>query len=123
MTCPECESERIGRLPPNDITRNPGWICASCGLQMRYAKSAALYWWLIAMCGVIALFLLGMIILIAFGSIFDPNFKPPKDLGKMIAFGIGFTGVSLYVGRWALAQARKPAPKVESNTSGRTGSL
>ncbi len=112
MQCPECESERIDRLPPNEITRNPGWVCTSCGLQMRHAKSAALYWMIIVMCVAVALFLAGLLSLLAFDSMFDPNFEPPIDLLKMILFGIGFVGVSLYVGRWALAQARKPAPKL-----------
>lgn len=63
------------------------------------------------MCATVALSLVGLLSLLAFDFMFAPNFEPPEDLLKMILFGVGFVGVSLYVGRWALAQARKPAPK------------
>jgi nitric oxide reductase large subunit len=80
---------------------------------MRYSKSAAMYWWIIVLSGVVGLFLLVMLSILAFDALFNPNFEAPESVGKIVAVSGGFVGVSLYVGRWALVQAKKPAPKFD----------
>jgi hypothetical protein len=35
MECPKCASADVEQLPPNEISRHPGYQCGNCGLMMR----------------------------------------------------------------------------------------
>jgi hypothetical protein len=34
LACRKCHSPQIHKLPPSNLTRNPGYSCGSCGLKM-----------------------------------------------------------------------------------------
>jgi hypothetical protein len=39
--CPRCNSRAVDRLPPDNVSRHPGYACRACGLRMRPRNSTA----------------------------------------------------------------------------------
>ena len=35
MECPKCGSPEVERLPPDQVSKHPGYRCGDCGLRMR----------------------------------------------------------------------------------------
>ena len=91
--CPKCGSSTLEPLPPNSISRNPGYRCIECGSELRTAKST---WSL--------LFIVMLGFLFAIGSI--ASAINGKETGQHWIFMWGSVG--LFVGIWAVRRLRLP---------------
>jgi hypothetical protein len=66
MECPRCDSDRVERLPPSEISPYPGYRCRDCGTLMRSRGTLPLY---LIVLFVGCAFLIGFIVLLASGEV------------------------------------------------------
>jgi hypothetical protein len=66
MECPRCNSSRVERRPPSQISPYPGYECRKCGLLMRSRGTLPLY---LIVLFVGCAFLIGFIVLVVSGEV------------------------------------------------------
>ena len=43
MECPKCQSTKVERLPPSQISPRPGYRCKDCGIKLRAPGTYVVY--------------------------------------------------------------------------------
>lgn len=111
MKCPQCQSSHLQKLPANDITRNPGWLCGDCQLVMRHSKSPAKDLVFLVVGPLITLSGIGMIALFAVDQFVPGLLKGSDDFPYEIApFLLMMIVGGIVATRWVLRERKKPHP-------------
>jgi hypothetical protein len=102
LRCRGCKSDQIQLLPPNKITRNPGYICRRCSLHMRPPGSGCRSIFVIALC--CCFFAVGVALIIALLA-YDK-----KGIGLALGIGSFLCGIPTTVVMFVIRQLRRPTP-------------
>lgn len=101
IRCAQCKKATVEKLPPNRISRYPGYVCTSCNTVMRPPGKIATYLMVIVLAGLLAA---GGIAAVAIEAFSDSPVDLRTEGGLMIMI-LGLTLVS-----WAVVQLRYPVP-------------
>lgn len=98
LACPYCQAQQVAPLPPDGISRNPGYRCLSCDALMRGMTGM----YIVAIIIGIGLTVLALGLFKPFGAEGDASFR---GLVSPIFIPIFLTSVI-----WALFYLRRPRP-------------
>lgn len=107
LSCPVCCGTEVAQLPPNGISRRPGYRCLSCGARMR--GMTGMYVFVIVLGLALSCVAAGLVHV--FGDIRDEKIR---DLVRVPAgpwsFGLGFP---LYLGlvAYSARELFRPSPR------------
>jgi hypothetical protein len=103
LRCAACKESEVMVLPPNLITRRPGYICPRCGALMRPQRSTGIYLGLLVLGGFGLL--LGVVLIVTFSFAKRDNWSDErvKTSGQLALIGFLVTG-------FAYHQLRRPTP-------------
>jgi hypothetical protein len=101
LQCAKCGGAAVRQLPPNQFSRNPGYVCAMCRAFMRPAGSTGKYSAILALGAVIVLLGLGLCYVAS---------EAARNRVQMMAGGAALAALGLAVVGWAVMQLRLPIP-------------
>lgn len=101
LQCAKCEAAAVKKLPPNQFSRRPGYVCLKCDTHMRRAGTTGNYYAAIALGAFVLLLGLGLC-MVALGT---EQFR-----GRMTAGAVGIAALGAVVVGWAVRQVRLPVP-------------
>jgi len=101
MRCAACKEATLEKLPPNQFSRNPGYVCRSCNTIMRPPESTALYVFLCILGGAITLMGIGMLFI---------AFDAETSKKRLISGAATMTGLGVMAAIWTFKQLRLPVP-------------
>jgi DNA-directed RNA polymerase subunit RPC12/RpoP len=101
MRCAACKAPALQELPPNRISRHPGYVCSACGALMRPPQSTGMYVFLtlLGVGGVV----LGVFIFVA--VLAEGTFERRPLFGAL-----AFPFIGGVVAVWCVQQLRLPMP-------------
>ena len=101
LRCAKCKAPTLEKLPPNQFSRNPGYVCTGCGATMRPPGTTGTYLVIIVLGGFVVL--LGVVP--AAIALTADNHRGMLFLGtaSLVVLGIASTG-------WAARQLFLPVP-------------
>src|SRR5262249_21749290 len=101
MRCPACQAAAVQKLPPNAISRHPGYVCSACGAVMRPPGSTGLYLFLTVLGGVVVLLGLGVVVAVTTSEDFNR---------RALYGGVTLPVLGAVVAVWCINQLRLPIP-------------
>ena len=101
LMCPRCDSQDVEPLPPDGISRWPGYACRRCGAALRAPKTTLLYVAVLVVCaGLLPLFLM---------PLWDDSVGLRWDQWpRVIWYLVAAVGVAVY----SVWQLLRPTPRV-----------
>lgn len=103
MKCASCQSNNLEKLPPDAWSRNPGFRCRACALQMRQPNSTVFL-------SIVILLGAFMAVLLTFVTVKATGGAGRIGVTPAIALAISISCVV-----WAVSQLRKPVPMAEGS--------
>jgi hypothetical protein len=101
LRCPKCGAEAVEKLPPNQFSRHPGYVCAACETRMRRAGTKGNYF---AAAG------LGVFVVLLGIAMAVLSFDAPRGQGRMLGGAVALAVLGGVVAGWAVKQSRLPEP-------------
>jgi hypothetical protein len=104
MRCAKCKAASVERLPPNQFSRNPGYVCSACGAKMRPPGSITGYVFATILGAFVALF--GLFAAAAgITAEAAANYR-----GRVLVGAVTMVGLGAVVAGWAGRQLLLPVP-------------
>jgi hypothetical protein len=101
MRCAACKAAALQKLPPNQFSRNPGYVCTQCNAVMRPPGSTGLNIFVVVL-GVFGI-LLGIFLCIV---VFDAT----TNRNRLISGAVAAAAIGVAVAGWGVRQLRLPMP-------------